>query len=246
VTTRDRDYQMMMTALADVTRRRDRELANADQAYQDNAARATGELARAEGEAAEADRWAGAAAAQVLDVDREAARLWEQLRRVRGLRIRALGELPDPVPVDTLPRVALPRTPTLDDVPPAAGPSSARMLLARAAGRIDEQTRPVSRRPLPRWALPLLPVLGALAAGLTGLVAAGLVTFGTDPMPGGLVVRVLGWLSFVAAPSAGVPVAAFIAHRRLLAKLDIGGVGLTLLGGMVAATLLSLTFASSH
>ncbi len=246
MTTHNHDYQMMMTALAEVTRRRDRELGNADRAYQDNAARAAGELARAEGEAVDADRWAATAAGQVLDVDREAERLWEQLRRARGLRLRALGDLPDPAPVDPLPRVALPRTPVLDDVPPVAGSVSARMLLARAAGRIDDRAQPVSRRPLPRWALPLLPLLGALAAGLTGLLAAGLVTFGTDPMPGGPVVRFLGWLSFLAAPSAGVPVAALLAHRRLLARLDIGGVGLTLLGGMVAATLLSLTFASSH
>jgi hypothetical protein len=247
VTTRDRDYQLMMTALAEVTRRRDRSLSEADQAYQDNAARAAGELARAESEAADADRWAGAAAAQVLDVDREAARLWDQLRRARGLRIRALGELPDPAPVEPLPRVALPRSPADSaDAPPVAGPPSARMLLARVAGRIDDQVRPVSRRPLPRWALPFLPLLGALVAACTGLVAAGLVTFGTDPFPGGVVVRGLGWLAFLAAPSAGVPVAALIAHRRLTARLDIGGVGLTLLGGMVAATLLSLTFASAH
>lgn len=243
MTTRDRDYQMMMTALADVTRRRDRALENAEQAYQDHTARAAGELARAEGEAADADRWAGAAAAQVLDVDREAARLWEQLRRAPGLRIRALGELPEPTPVDPLPRVALQRGPS-PSPSPAPVRESARLLLARAAGRIDDQTRPPSRRPLPRWALPLLPLLGAIAAGLTGLVAAGLVTFGTDPMPGGLVVRGLGWLCFLIAPSAGVPAAALIAHRRLRARLDIGGIGLTLLGGMIAATLLSLSFAS--
>jgi hypothetical protein len=237
---------MMMTALADVTRRRDRALEDAELAYQDHSARAAGELARAEGEAADADRWAGAAAAQVLDVDREAERLWDQLRRARGLRIRALGELPDPSPVEPLPRVALQRGPSGDAPPPTAGRESARMLLARAAGRIDDQVRPPSRRPLPRWSLPLLPLLGAVMAGVTGLVAAGLVTFGTAPMPGGLLFRGLGWLAFLAAPSAGVPVAALIAHRRLLAKLDIGGIGLTLLGGMVAATLLSLTFASAH
>jgi hypothetical protein len=40
-------------------------------------------------------------------------------------------------------------------------------------------------------------------------------------------------------------VAATLAHRHN-ARLDIGGVGLTLLGGMVAATLLSLSFASSR
>src|ERR1700750_2181574 len=101
----------MMTALGDVTRRGDRELENAEQAYQDTAARAAGELARAEGEAADADRWAGAAAAQVLDVDQEAGRLWEQLRRAPGIRVRALGELPEPAPVESLPRVALQRRP---------------------------------------------------------------------------------------------------------------------------------------
>jgi hypothetical protein len=244
MTTRDRDYQLMMTALADVTRRRDQELENAERAYQDSAARAAGELARAEGDATSADRWAGAAAAQVLDVDREAARLWDQLRRAGGVRLRALGELPEPVPVDTLPRVALQRAP--DGGATTSGRESARELLARAAGRIEDTVRPASRRPLPGWALAVLPLLGALVAGATGLLAAGLVTFGGTPMPGAVVIRCLGWLAFLVAPSAGVPVAAALSHRRLQARLDIGGIGLTLLGGMVAATLLSLTFASSH
>jgi hypothetical protein len=65
-------------------------------------------------------------------------------------------------------------------------------------------------------------------------------------VPGGGIIRGAGWLCFLAAPSAGVPVAALLAHRRLQARLDIGGVGLTLLGGMIAATMLSLTFAASH
>jgi hypothetical protein len=234
----------MMNALADVARRRDTELENAEQAYQDSAARAAGELARAEGEAVDADRWAGAAAAQVLDVDREAARLWEQLRKARGIRVRALGEMPEPVPVDTLPRVALQRRPDAGTGTTTSGRESARVLLARAAGRIDETVRPASRRPLPRWALALLPLLGALVAALTGLVGAGLVTFGGADLPGGTVIRGLGWLAFLIAPSAGVPIAATLAHRRLQARLDIGGVGLTLIGGMIAATLMSLSFAA--
>jgi hypothetical protein len=242
VTTRDRDYQLMMNALADVTRRRDAELENAEQAYQDSTARAAGELARAEGEAAAADRWAGAAAAQVLDVDREAARLWDQLRRARGVRMRAMGELPEPAPVEAMPRMALQRRPD-DSV--TSGRESARALLARAAERIDDTVRPARRRPLPRWILPLLPVLGALIAGATGLLAAGLVTVGGADVPGGTVIRGLGWLCFLVAPSAGVPVAALFAHRHLQARLDIGGIGLTLLGGMIAATMLSLTFAAS-
>lgn len=255
MTTRDRqpigrDYQLMVSALADAARRRDADLGTAERAYQDSATQAAGELARAEGDALSADRWAGAAAAQVLDVDREAARLWDQLRRARGLRVRALGEVPEPVPVDTLPRVALPRNPSSgfsgdsSAVPP--GREGPRVLLARAAERIDVTVRPAGRRALPRWALPLLPFVGALVAALAGLVASGLVTFGGTGIWGGPVFRGLGWLAFLVAPSAGVPVAAYVAHRRLEAKLDIGGVGLTLLGGMVAATLMSLAFAATH
>src|SRR4051794_41949059 len=101
----------MMSALSDVTRRRDQELETAEQAYQDHTARAAGELARAEGEAVAADRWAAAAAAQVLDVDREAARVWGQLRRARGLRGRAPGEMPEPASGGAPPRGGPPRQP---------------------------------------------------------------------------------------------------------------------------------------
>ncbi|MEU8658332.1 hypothetical protein [Actinoplanes philippinensis] len=250
MTTRDRqplgrDYQLMVSALADVTRRRDAELDDAEQAYHDNAARAAGELARAEGEALAADRWAGAAAAQVLDVDREAARLWDQLRRARGLRVRAIGELPDPAPVEAMPRVALQRRPEPgEDVVPA-GRQSPRALLSRAADRIDVTIHPPGGT-LPRWALPLLPLIGALSAFATGLVAAGLVTFGDNALWGGPVIRGLGWLTFLVAPSAGVPLAAYLTHSRIRARMDIGGIGLTLLGGMLAATLLSLSFAATR
>ena len=248
MTTRDRqpigvDYQLMVNALAEVARRRNAELDIAEQAYQESAAQAAGELARAEGDALAADRWAGAAAAQVLDVDREAARLWDQLRRARGLRVRTLGDVPEPAPVEALPRVALPRNPTTEGQP--APPESPRTLLARAAERIDDTIHPAGRRPLPRWALPLLPFVGAAAAALVGTVAAGLVTLG-GTVPGGPVIRILGWLAFLLAPSAGVPLAAFVAHRHLQARLDIGGVGFTLLGGMVAATVLSLAFAATR
>jgi len=250
VTTRDRqpigrDYQLMVSALAEATRRRDVELGGAEQAYQDSAAQAAGELTRAEGEALSADRWAGAAAAQVLDVDREANRLWDELRRARGLRMRSLGEVPEPASIDALPQVALPRTPSssLPEAEPAQAPG---VLLARVAARIDGTVRSAGRRALPRWALPVLPLVGALIAALTGLVAAGLVTIGGMGLWGGPVLRGLGWLAFLVAPSAGVPVAALSAHRWLEAKLDIGGIGLTLLGGMISATLMSLAFAATH
>ncbi|MEU8236715.1 hypothetical protein AB0C07_00550 [Actinoplanes missouriensis] len=314
MTTRDRqplgrDYQLMVSALAEVSRRRDSELDNAEQAYQDNAARAAGELARAEHDALTADRWAGAAAAQVLDVDREAARLWDQLRRARGMRVRALGEVPEPAPIEAMPRVALQRRPESSNgitgpagggfggpaggsvaggggaggggsngLDPAGlgaggmgfggagtggagtggfggggfgagalvpGRQSPRALLSRAAERIEVTARP-ARHGLTRWVLPLLPLVGALCAALAGLVAAGLVTFGSTDVFGGVVIRGMGWLGFLVAPSTGVPVAAWLAHRRLHARLDIGGIGLTLLGGMAAATALSLAFAAQR
>lgn len=256
MTTRDRqplgrDYQLMVSALADVTRRRDTELDSAEQAYQDNAARAAGELARAEHDALTADRWAGAAAAQVLDVDREAARLWDQLRRARGMRVRALGEVPEPAPIEAMPRVALQRRPESEMGVSGAtgtlapGRQSPRALLARAADRIDVTVRPARARPR-RWVLPLLPLVGALCAALAGLVAAGMVTFGGTQVWGGPIIRGAGWLGFLVAPSTGVPVAAWLAHRRLHARLGIGGIGLTLLGGMVAATALSLAFAAQR
>ncbi|MBB2942059.1 hypothetical protein FB565_001772 [Actinoplanes lutulentus] len=256
MTTRDRqpmgrDYQLMVSALAEVNKRRDTELDDAEQAYQDNASRAAGELARAEHDALTADRWAGAAAAQVLDVDREAAALWDQLRRARGMRVRALGEVPEPASIEAMPRVALQRRPESAGTELATqgltpGRQSPRALLARAADRIDITSRPAGRVRPRRWVFPLLPLVGALCATLAGLIAAGLVTFGGTDVVGASVIRGFGWLGFLVAPSTGVPVAAWIAHRRLRARLEIGGIGLTLLGGMLAATALSLAFAATR
>ena len=248
MTTRDQnqDYQLMVSALAEATRRRDAALGGAERAYQETAAQVAGELARAETDAQSADRWAGSAASQVLDVDRDAARLWDELRRSPGLRMRALGDVPEPASVELLPRVALTGGPSVRPGDRPAGRDTPRVLLARAAERIDGTVRPSSRRPLPRWTLPLLPLTGAVIGGMTGLVGSGLVTFGDTGVWGATVIRWCGWLAFLVAPSAGVPVAALFAHRRLRARLDIGGVGLTLLGGMVAATLMSLAFAARH
>jgi hypothetical protein len=235
---RERDYQSMMAALADVARRRDHGLEGAEQAYQTSTARAAGELARAEGDAAEAERWAHAAAVQVDDVDREASRLWEQLRRVPGVRQRTLGELPEPAAVEPLPRAALESSPEPGAVARAPR-QSARTLLARAAERIDITGRPPRRRAMPRWTFPLLPLVGALAAGLTGLIAAGLITTGAGTVPAAGLMRGFGWGLLLLAPSAGVPLTAAWAHRRLLARLDVIGIALTLLGGMLAAALMA-------
>lgn len=239
-----REYRMTVSALVEAAKRRDGELAGAELAYQESAAAAAGELARAQGAAVVADRWAGTAAAAVLELDQEAAQLWERLRRTGGWRVRAWPELPEPAQVEaaqveTVSRLAAIAHPPQ---PPAQRIGPASEALARAAERIDRSTRRVARRPLPRWVLLTLPVVGALTAAATGLVAAGLVTLGQGPSEAGTVLRTLGWLAFLLAPSAGVPLVAYVAHRRLDGRLDVGGVGLTLLGGTLSATAISLSF----
>jgi hypothetical protein len=230
VTTPEQDYRRMMGALADVTRRRDDELDRTERAYRDSTGRVLGELARSEGDATSADHWAGVAAGQVLDVDREAARLWDELRQAHGPRLRSLGDLGEPAPIEAM----------------RPGPGLARALLARADLRIKDSVRPVTGRPLQKWALPLLPLVGALIAGAVVLLAAGLVTIGGAGVPAGDWITDLGWLCFLLAPSAGLPVAALLARRGLRARLRLAGIALTLLGGMPTATLLALRFAPAH
>jgi hypothetical protein len=73
------DYHSLMTELAGTVTRRATALAAAERAYHDGMAAAAAELRRAEAEAAEWDRRAAAAASAVVEVDREAERLWSDL-----------------------------------------------------------------------------------------------------------------------------------------------------------------------
>lgn len=223
------DYRRLVGALASAANRRDAELASAERSYQDGAAVAAAELALANAEAGDADRRAGAAATAVVKADREATRLWDELRRVRGWRGRRLGDLPSPTPVDLLPMDA-----------PA---SAAVELLDGAARRIDQARRGAPRPPLPRWLLPLLPPLGAIGATMTGLVAGGLVTIAHFDTGLQWPLRLLGWLAFLVAPFTSVPVAAIWVDRQFNSRLDTGATGLTVLGGLTAGCALSLLFA---
>jgi hypothetical protein len=216
------EYHYLVHALAGATGRRDAELAVAERSYQDGAARVAAELARVTALAVEADQRAGTAASTVLDVDRDAAALWDEMRRSRRWRIRGIGPLPAPLPgAETDPAVAV-------------------ELLDEVARRIDTVRRGAPRPPLPRMVLPLLPPLGAMVATMTGLVADGMVTMsGLDPRLG-WPLRLLGWMTFLLAPFAGVPVAAFWVDRQFGSRLDIGATGLIVLGGMAAGCGLSL------
>ena len=71
------------------------------------------------------------------------------------------------------------------------------------------------------------------------------MTIGGTEMWGGPVLRGLGWLAFLVAPVGRCPGGrASPRTAGCEARLDIGGIGLTLLGGMIAATLMSLAFAA--
>jgi hypothetical protein len=226
------EYRRLVGALAAAARERDGKLAAAERAYQDGAAAASAEVARSDAALVEAERAASAAAITVVDVDREAARIWDELRRVGGwwARLRRVGELP-------LPDHAVHA--------PAAGTVEAEAvaLLDAAARRIDPVRRGAPRAPLPRWLLPLLPPLGAIAATMTGLVAGGLVTLAHFDSELAWPLRLLGWLTFLIAPFTGVPPAALWVGRQFGSRLDTGAIGLIVLGGMAAGCGLSLLFA---
>lgn len=223
------EYRRLVGGLAATANRRDAELAAAERSYQDGAAAAASELALASIDASEADRRASVGATAVVEVDREATRLWDELKRVRGWRGRRLGELPPPAPADSL--------------PPDAPPGLAVELLDEAARRIDQARRGAPRPALPRWLLPLLPPLGAAGATMTGLVAGGLVTMGHLDTGFQWPLRLLGWCVFLVAPFTSVPLGAMWVDRQFGSRLDTGAIGLIVLGGMTAGCGLSLLFA---
>ncbi|MDQ7905603.1 hypothetical protein RB614_13865 [Phytohabitans sp. ZYX-F-186] len=225
------EYRRLVGALAAAARERDAALATAERGYQDGATEAAAALARAQAATVEAERRASAAAAAVVDVDREAGRVWDELRRAGGLwaRLRPVGELPLPAPVD--------------GVPAERAGADAVALIETAAKRIDQLRPGAPRAPLPRWLLPLLPPLGAAAATMTGLVAGGLVTLAHLDSELSWPLRLLGWVTFLLAPFTGLPPAALWVGRQFGSRLDAGAAGLIVLGGMAASCGLSLLFA---
>ena len=183
MTTRDRDYQLMMNALADVTRRRDAEL--------DNGGTGLSGEHRASGRRAGPGRGRGGRR-RTAGRARRPRRCSMWTGRPRGCGSSCAGRAACGcgrwASCPSRPRSRRCRGSRCSASPttaPTTGRESARALLARAAERIDDTVRPASRRALPRWVLPLLPFLGALIAGATGLIAAGLVTFGGADVPGG-------------------------------------------------------------
>jgi hypothetical protein len=221
------EYRRLVVALTTASARRAADVAAAEEAYADGVAAVEAELAALTAAADRAERVAARAAAAVVAVDLEADRLWARLRKVLGWRGALLGDTPTPAE-------------------PEPGAPEPAVLLARA-GRAVEALRPDSPRrtgpvrPLPWLVVALLPALGAAAAATAALAAGGLVTLGQAGagLSVGAALRGLGYLAFLAAPFAGTPVAAALAARRGR-RLDAGGLALTVVGGMVAASAVAL------
>ncbi|WP_033340200.1 hypothetical protein [Catenuloplanes japonicus] len=232
------EYRRQLAALAEATALRDAELLATERAYHDGAATATAELVRAEAMAAAAERRAGALTISVAEVDRESARIW---RALRGLHRRRpgwagrVGEPPEPV---------LPQSADLG-YPDQAGPDAqAQALLDRAVRRIVRARRGAPRPSPPRRVLPLLPVVGAAAGAFTALFAIGLLTLcGWFGYTTARVLWVAGWSAFFLAPFTGLPVAAALLHRLFDSRLDVGAIGLLVLGGMASASGISMALA---
>ncbi|WP_203700644.1 hypothetical protein [Asanoa iriomotensis] len=222
-----------MTELAATVNRRDTDLAAAERAYHDGMSAAAAELRRAETEATETDRRAAAAAAAVVEVDRDAERLWSDLHRTRAW----LGQRPGPTP-DPAPATAQPRLDLADD--------ASTTLLTEAAQRIHGRTprpSPSATGKLPILIPPLLPLLGATTTATTALLAGALAALATlGDLPAHTFLRAIAWLLYFASPFTGIPIATRLLRHHWSTRLDTGGVALTVLGGLGALSAMIITF----
>ncbi|GAB7043528.1 MULTISPECIES: hypothetical protein [Catenuloplanes] len=231
------EYRRQLAALAEATARRNADLLATERAYHDGAATATAELVRAEAMAGAAARRAAALTASVAEVDREASRIWSALRAMHRRRPGWAARVGDP------PEPLLPQSADLGYPDQSVPEARALALLGRASRRISQAGRGAPRPAPPRRVLPLLPVVGAAAAAFTALFAAGLVTLGGGYTTTQLVLRTAGWSVFFVAPFTGLPLAAALLDRLFGSRLDIGAIGLLVLGGMAAASGISIALA---
>jgi hypothetical protein len=199
--------------------------------YVDGFTALTAELDAASRELAQAQTRLRAARTALADTEARAAQVWDELAGVLGRRRAArLGTLPEPLSyVDEL---ALPgqRIP-VESLSP-------QQELRRAVDVVRDLRRP-PRAGAPQRAVACLPILGALCSALVvlGVRGTGAVLGG-----GNLLLDVFGQLLLFLAPFTGVPVAVAVFRHRYTRPPDLGGVGLTILGGMLASAVLATLY----
>jgi hypothetical protein len=199
----------------------------AEQAYASGLAAAEGEVANAESGVRLAESSVRVAAQHVADVDERSSRLWQELAALLGRRGRRLGPVPAPA-------VDLSET------------AYAGLLDAAATDPLDIAAETITRSafgepiaPVPRWMTVVLPPAGALAALAVALPVRGILA-----VIGGrlTLLHVLGEVLLFFAPFAGVPPLITWTRHRYGSWPDIGAIGLTALGGMIASCGIVLLF----
>jgi hypothetical protein len=210
------DYRALALELHELTGRAAAHNRGATTAYSLATSAAEGEVRGAEELLRRAGEALDAEQQRAEAVDRRSAGLWRELGTL--LR-REIGPLPEPYPSD------LPA----DGVDP----------LERASERIGRAALGEPVAPVPGWTIPLLPPLGALVTLAVSLPVRGLLALGANHV---FVLDLLAEVALFVAPFAGVPALMAWTRRRFGARPDYGAMGLTALGGMIAACGLVVLF----
>jgi hypothetical protein len=173
-----------------------------------------------------ANEAAWAAAKRCAYVDARAERIWAELYAYLGRRGRRLGPLPSPEADLTFGGTTAARS--------ARGAATAGSARAAAMSALDRASDTIARSArgepigaVPGWALALLPLLGAACA----LV----VSFPMRALTGLSALGALAQILVLVAPFAGLPLSAWWVRDRFGCPPDGGVMGLTALGGMIAA-----------
>ena len=213
------EYRRVMGELAQAQARRRVEFKAAMDWYDAECAARTTAATEARTALDDAIAAARAAGEAVRRTDDEAADVWAAMVRHLGLHARPLvGQLPEPA----------------ESAEPNADPARH---LRRAEGLLDRARVP---RPLAWWGYPLLVVIGAVCAVLGYITAQSLLALGGPFGSGwGGVVTMLGYVMKLGSPLAGLPVARLLCDRAG-AQFHTGVISLTVVGGMVAITIMMI------
>lgn len=218
------NYRRVVGELAQAQARRRVEFKAAMDWYDAECAARTNATADARAAVDDATAAARAAGEAVRRTDEEAAAAWTSLARHLGRHARRLmGGLPEPAA-------------TVSEAGEAPSTDPARHL-RRAQSLLDRARLP---RPLAWWGYPLLVVIGAFCAVLGYVTAQSLLALGGPFGSGwGGVVTMAGYVLKLGSPLAGLPVARLLCDRAG-AQFHTGVISMTVVGGMVAVTIMMI------
>ncbi len=219
------DYRSLALALHELDADRRGAVAAADQTRASALFASESEVAGHDEVARQAEAAEAAARQRMADVDDRATRLWLELAALLGRRGRRIGPVPAP------------------SASPPRG-HDAGWLDGTAADPLDIAAETITRwavgepiAPVPRWTVAALP-----PAGATATLAVSLPIRGIAALAGSGFAHVIAEVLLFFAPFAGVPLVMAWSRHRFGSRPDIGAIGLTALGGMIAACGVVLLF----